>query len=398
MPHALTGHIKRKSTMRGLMPIFAARLVFAIHYFLILYTNSSFLGQFLPAESIGAIFTTGAAISVFAFLFISRILHKVGNFKLTVSLLAINFLVVLAMAFTTTAAIGIPLFVLLLIVQPLIYFNLDVFVESVTDNDVAATGSSRATLLTLGSIVAAVAPFVSAVFIDDTSSFTTTYILSALSLIPVAIIMFINFRHFSDPPYDEIDVLAAIRSFWLKRNIRLVFLAHFTLQLFFVFTVIYIPLYLTGTIGLSWTEFGITMFFAQLAYIITEYPAGYLADTYWGEKEMMAVGFGIIAVTLASFAFITSTSVVIWSFVMFITRLGAGLGEVTTEGYFFKKARSSDAQIISFFRLTGPLSMVVGTALVSLVLLYVPFNLVFIFGGFLMIPAMFFALNLKDTK
>jgi hypothetical protein len=79
-------------------------------------------------------------------------------------------------------------------------------------------------------------------------------------------------------------------------------------------------------------------------------------------------------------------------------RVGAALVEVTTESYFFKQTKSSDAQIISFFRTTRPLSYVAGAVVASLSLLYVPFNLLFVVFACLMIPAMFCVMLIQDTK
>ena len=41
------------------------------------------------------------------------------------------------------------------------------------------------------------------------------------------------------------------------------------------------------------------MFFAQMAYVIFEYPIGILADKYIGEKEMMGVGFFVLTISTA---------------------------------------------------------------------------------------------------
>lgn len=162
--------------------------------------------------------------------------------------------------------------------------------------------------------------------------------------------------------------------------------------------VVYTPLYLTSTIGLTWAEFGIIMFFAQLAYVILEYPIGFIADHYIGEKEMMAAGFLIIIISTSWMSFVTVASVMVWSVILFTTRVGAAFVEVTTESYFFKQTKSSDAQIISFFRLTRPLAYVLGAVVASLSLLYVPFHFIFIVFAILMVPAMFCAVLIEDSK
>jgi len=140
------------------------------------------------------------------------------------------------------------------------------------------------------------------------------------------------------------------------------------------------------------------MFFAQMAYVIFEYPIGILADKYIGEKEMMGVGFFVLTISTAWIAFVTIPSVALWALIMFTTRVGASLVEVTTESYFFKQTKSSDAQIISFFRITRPLAYVCGALLASLSLLYLPFNLLFVVLAILMIPALFLTLDIIDTK
>lgn len=400
MPRATHSvHLRNHAPKRHLIPIYIATLLLIFHTFIVAYINSSFLGQFISAAGVGTIYTLGSALSVLIFLFISRVLHKVGNFKLTIGLLLLNFLAVAGMAYADSLRVAVPLFLVHLISVPLIVFNIDVFMEEQIGNNETTTGSRRGLLLTLSSLIGAISPLVSSILIDQGSgSFTNAYVLSAATLIPILAILFFFFKDFSDPEYNEIDLFDAIRTFWEQTNIRFVFLAHFCLQMFFMFMVVYTPLYLTDNIGLSWAEFGVVMFFAQLAYVLFEYPIGVIADKYIGEKEMMGFGFLIIAVSTSWIAFMTVSSVLVWSLIMFITRVGASFVEVTTESYFFKQTKSSDAQIISFFRVTRPLAYVLGAMIASLTLLYLPFNLLFVVAAALMIPAMFFTLNIEDTK
>jgi predicted MFS family arabinose efflux permease len=271
--------------------------------------------------------------------------------------------------------------------------------EEQIGNNESTTGSKRGLLLALTSFIGALSPLASGLLVDDaTGSFTNAYLMSAATLVPVILLLIFYFKDFSDPKYSEINVFDAIRSFWVRQNIRNVFLCHFILQMFFMLMVVYTPLYLTDNIGLSWTEFGIIMFFAQLAYVIFEYPIGLIADKYIGEKEMMGFGFLILAISTSWMSFVVVSSVLAWTIIMFITRVGASFVEVTTESYFFKQTKSSDAQIISFFRVTRPLSYVVGALLASLALLYLPFNLLFVAAASLMVPALFLTLDLEDTK
>jgi MFS family permease len=399
MPRATHSVHLRGKPKRHLVPLYIATLLLIFHAFLVAYINSSFLRQFVDPTAVGTIYTVGSALSVLIFLFISRVLHTVGNFKLTFGLLLLNFVAISGMAFAESLRVAIPLFLLHLITLPMIFFNIDVFMEEQIGSSEESTGSKRGLLLTLASVIGAIAPLVSGILVNDsTGSFTYAYLMSAATVIPIMGILIIFFKDFSDPEYNEIDLFAAIAHFWKQRNIRFVFLAHFIQQMFFMFMVVYVPLYLTGTIGLSWAEFGLVMFFAQLAYVFLEYPIGVIADKYIGEKEMMGFGFLVIAIASSWIAFATESSVLVWAVILFTTRVGASFVEVTTESYFFKQTKSTDAQIISFFRITRPLSYVVGAMIASLTLLYLPFNLLFVVLAFMMIPAMFFTLGIEDSK
>jgi predicted MFS family arabinose efflux permease len=203
------------------------------------------------------------------------------------------------------------------------------------------------------------------------------------------------FKSFEDPEYSHLNVMSGIHCFWGLKDIRNVFCAHFLLQIFFTWMVIYTPLYLSKTLGFNWEEIGQIMFVALMAYVFLEYIIGIVADKWLGEKEMMAFGFVIMAVATSWFTFLTSPLITAWMLAMFMTRVGASFVETTTESYFFKHTDAHDSTLISFFRLT----IVVGSLLGSLTLYFLhDMSLLFVVLGFLMIPGLFFAMALKDTK
>lgn len=399
MPRAVSESEHGRMLKRRYVPLYVASLLLIFHTFVVAFINSSFLETFIGNEGVGTIYIITSALTVLIFLFISRVLHKVGNFKLTIGLLFLNALAVLLLANAETLRAVVPLMALHLITVPIIVFNLDVFLEEHIGNEESSTGSQRGLLLTLMSIVSASSPFISSYLVEyGGGSFEYAYLASALSLIPIIGILIFYFKDFQDPPYTDLRALEALRSFWVKKDIRAVLTVHFILQMFFMCMVVFSPLYLVQHVGLSWTQFGIIMFFAQLAYVICEYPIGVIADKYVGEKEMMALGLFIMAVSTAWISFVTVPSVLLWILILFITRVGASFVEVTTEVHFFKQTTSSDAQIISFFRVTRPLAYLAGALLASLTLLYLPFNLLFVVFAFLMIPAMFITFDIVDSK
>jgi Major Facilitator Superfamily len=381
------------------VPIYIASLLLMFHTYVVAYINSSFLEKFIGTDSVGTVYITTSALTILIFLFISHVLHKIGNFKLTLGLLIFDGIAVLSMAYAESLRVVVPLMALHLIIVPLIIFNLDVFMEEHIGNDEGVTGTRRGLLLALMALVSALGPFISSELIAKAGgAFTYPYIISALALVPILFILVYYFKDFQDPLYTDLKPLEAIRGFWIRKDIRAVFIVHFVLQIFFMCMVVFTPLYLIKYVGLSWAQFGMVMFFGQLAYVICEYPIGIIADKFIGEKEMMALGLMIMAISTAWISFVDVKNVLMWALVMFVTRIGASFVEVTTEVHFFKRTNSSDAQIISFFRVTRPLAYVAGAIIASLSLLYLPFNLLFVVIAFLMIPAMFVTLNIEDTK
>lgn len=398
-------HIRIRDRFRNIkiqkkyIPIYGASLLLVLHTFVVAYINSSFLGQYIDEASIGTIYTIGSALTVLIFLFVSRVLRRVGNYKMIMGMLFLDFIATLGMAMSETLRVAIPLFLVHITVLPLIVFNIDVFMEEKIGDHESQTGKTRGLLLALMSLIGAFAPLIGGLLVDDTTgSFKSAYVLSAIVLIPVMMILFRYFKYFEDPRYTEVKVLPSLRAFWVDRDIRFALLSHFTLQIFFFWMVVYAPLYLATQMHFSWEEIGLIIFVAQFAYVFLEYPIGLIADTYIGEKEMMAFGFVILAVASSWMAFLDGDSVIPWMVAMFIVRIGASLTEVTSESYFFKHTKGSDTNYISFFRITRPVAFVIGSLIGSLTLLYLTFNLSFVILGLLMIPGLFYTMALKDTK
>ena len=66
-----------------------------------------------------------------------------------------------------------------------------------------------------------------------------------------------------------------------------------------------------------------------------------------------------MAFSVALIPFITEKSLVLWSVILFISRIGASIVEVSTETYFFKHVKSTNAGYISLFRMTKNMSFLI---------------------------------------
>jgi predicted MFS family arabinose efflux permease len=273
--------------------------------------------------------------------------------------------------------------------------------ESLTGNCEKETGGRRGIFLTIMSLTIAVSALLSGYLIGDHDpEFTLAYLTAAVLLVPF---LAIASRSFTRSPWITVSNYHFANAFKRLRrdvNVRSVLAAHFILQLFFAWMVVYTPVYLSVHMGFDWEMIGQILFVGLMAYVFLEYIVGLIADNWFGEKEMMALGFLIIAVSTSWFVFLTPETLGLWMIAMFVTRVGASLVEATTESYFFKHTNGNDATLISFFRITRPLSMVVGSLLGMFTLWFVDnqMHLLFVILGLLMIPGFFFTMQLKDTR
>lgn len=390
-------HFRRDTPHNG--AIYTAVTLLAFHSFVLLYINSSFLEQFLDRTAVSTLYTLGAALTILVLLFVSPILKRVSNYRLMLTLIFVEFAVVLGMAFSDSLRTAVPLFILHVILIPVLYFNLDVYMEKIADSAGSKTGSQRGLFLGIMALAGGIGPFIAGQLVGSWGgSFTPVYLFSACLLVPLIYVTINYLRIFEQIGYTIPQTPTTPRSFWNSKDMRNVFFAHLFMRIFFTWMVIYTPLYLAEHAGFGWHEIGLIIFVAMMAYVLFEYPIGIIADRYIGEKEMMGIGFLVILIATVSMAYIPAGNLIAWIVLMFISRVGASLVEVTTEGYFFKKAHGAGTGAIGFFRILRPFSYVVGALIGSVVLLYVPFSMIFIVLGMLMLPGIYFASQLRDTK
>lgn len=391
-------HFSRK-TEHGLKTLYVALAIFSIHWSLVTYINSSFLDRFISPSEVNMLYVVASVLSLGLFFYMPLLLKTFGNYRLTMLFSIIELAALLGMALSESAASASFFFILHFSTAPLILFTIDIFVEAMIGTREQQTGSMRGLYLGLLSLSAAIAPLITGLLVyDDTSSFTLVYVASALFLTPFMGVIMLYFKEFKDDSYSLLHLHKMFYIFISERMTRNIFFVQLFLQLFFLWTILYIPLYLSREMNFTWEQIGYIIFAGLSAYVIFEYPVGIIADKYIGEKEMMAFGFCVIALSVSWFAFLPSESVLGWIIATFFTRMGASFVEAPSESYFFKHTQSTNADKISLFRMARPLSSIIGTLIGGIALFYMPFNFLFILIALLMIPGIFFTLLLIDTK
>ena len=372
--------------------------IFAFQTLLTAYIGSSYLEQFINPQFVGIIFALGAGGAMIITLLLPKILRIIGNVATILILMVMISLSLIIIGMAITPYITIGVFIFLMAIKPQIYLNIDIFLETLIGDDEGVTGSKRGIILTLMSIASFFSPIAMIHILGDGDNLANVYYVAAFISLILAAIILAKFRTFYDPPYKEIKIREVISSAFGDIDIRVVLYAQFLLQFFYTWAVIYIPLYLSTEMGMDWTTIGQIIAVGLFAFVVFQYPAGIIADKKYGEKEMMAIGFVLLALSMASISFIGEVGVIGWMVLIFISRIGASLVEITTESYFFKHVQQEDSNLISLFRLMRPLANLTGAIIGTITLLFLEFNLIFVILGCIMVTGIIATMKLHDTK
>lgn len=380
--------------MMRFVPIFIASFFLSMHWGILLYVNSSLLGNFFEPNIVSLLFLLGAIVNILLFLFAPRLIERFGKRPLlffSITLTAVSTLNLALAATQLAVAISFIIYVSLL---PIIFYCLDIFLEEFSID--IKTGEIRGVYLTFLNLGIIIGPLILA-YLAKEDGFKLVYLVATLLLVPPILLALFSFKS-RTPKWHGLHhhAFLPLHSWWRTKSVRRVTFARLVLESFFAFMVIYTPLYLHGVLGFEWSTLGVMFSIMLLPFILFQWPVGELADRFVGEKEFMILGFLFMGIALVFMPYLGATAV-LWTLVLFLSRVGASFVEVTTDSYFFKHVDARDTGLLSIFRLARPISMVLGAFVGALVLNLFSFEKIF----FVMAVIVFFGLKeslfLRDT-
>lgn len=375
--------------------IYLVTFLLSFHTFFVTYINSSFLGQYVGENKVGLLYALGSIINIFILLRINHILEKFGNYKTMIFMASLEILALAVMASSQNVIWIVLAFVVHQIMNSVLFLNLDEFLESTSDK--TKTGYLRGIFNTVISITAVVCPVIVGSILAQ-GNYSSVYIFSALFLLPLIFIVLKRFKKLKDNEYHKIHVSGGFQIISKDKNLRNIYLANLILHIFYSWMVIYVPIYLHSTLGFSWEQLGLMISIALLPFVLFEIPVGSLADKKMGEKEILITGFFIISLGLIAMTISTSADFVLWTAMLFFTRIGASFVEITTESYFFKHVNSKNQNILSIFRTTRPVGYILGPILGSILLFFVDQRFMFLSLAIIVLCGVRSAWVIKDTR
>ncbi|MGB8816095.1 MAG: MFS transporter [Minisyncoccia bacterium] len=376
--------------------LYITGFIFALRTAIPTYINSTFLLKFISEKNIGFIYVFGSVITLTLFLFLPKILKKIGNYKLAVFLSTINILGLFGLSFLTNPLFLLISFIISLTSTTIIGFCLDIFVERNTDD--RTTGKIRSFFLTSINLAWLFSPSIAGLIVGI-ADYSKIYLFSTILMLPVIILFITSLRKFQDAEYKSFSILETFKILLIDKNLFSITKLCFILNFFYSWMIIYIPIYLNTYIGFDWKEIGLMFSIMLLPFVFIEIPLGKLADTKFGEKEILSLGVLIIAVSVGIISFIDEKNFMLWALILLMTRIGASMTEIMSETYFFKKINSSDANILSIYRMMSPLAYIFGPIVASMLLYYsLDIKYLFIILGFIVLYGLKYSFRIEDTK
>ena len=380
---------------RLLNTLFLCNIFISFHYALVIYINSSYLLNYFNDTQVSALFIIGSIMDAIFLLNASRVLEKIGSYRFIFWAIIVEFLATVGLATLSSPLLVSLCFLIHLITISLILFNMDMFIQDIPQNR-SITGSIRATYLTTTNITIVLAPSLIALLLFK-NHYSYVYVAAVVFLIPMFFLVKL-LKNIKTPKVLHINIKQTLSEYIKNRDLYNVFVTQFLLQFFYAYMVVYTPIYLAKYVGFSWYEIGFMFTIMLLPFVFIEVPVGELADLKYGEKEFLTVGFIIMGLSTIFMSFITVKVFWIWAAALFITRIGASLVEISSESYFFKHMGADKTDVISFFRISRPVSFIVAPIVATLSLQFIPFQYIFIVIGSIMVLGTHYSLALNDTK
>jgi MFS family permease len=209
------------------------------------------------------------------------------------------------------------------------------------------------------------------------------------------LITFLNLKNLNDPKYDKVLAWQSFKNFFKNKNLTRAYKINFLLHFFYVWMVIYTPIYLYAHLGFSWKEIATMFTIMLLPFVLIQFPSGEYSDKI-GERKMLMFGFFIASIATLSLFFIKIHEVWIWALVLFSTRVGAAIIEVMSDVYFFKHITTQNDEFISIYRNTRPAAYVIAPLIAFIVFLFAPsFNFIFLILGTLMLYGIYLSSTIR---
>lgn len=361
---------------------------------LLVYVESSYFKSSIGSENVSLFYFIAYAVVLVGLLNMHKIIHVLGRSTAFFLFFFLQICSIALLIFFPPSYFGVFLLMAYIVVSYLTLVVLDIILESYSED--RKSGRIRGMHLMIINVGFLFGPYLSAQLLQA-YSYYGLFLVSMLINMFIFIVGLIGLRESNNRFVENLTVRDLMHKIFINKDLMRIYWISFVLEFFYALMVMYTPLYLLD-LGFDWGRIGIIFTFMLLPFVLFGYPAGIIADKKMGEKEMLIVGIGIMAISTASIFFISSKSLLLWAGILFVTRIGAALIETLRDSYFYKKIDARDMDVISFFRTSRSAAYLVATSFSALILFFLSVKAVFLFVALVVFAALYPAFKLVDNK
>jgi len=377
--------------------MYVLSFLFTLHIALSAYVNSTFLAEIISETYVGILFTLSSLATLFLLSKSANILKYFGNRRLTLWLLLANMLSLVVMITSRNLYLIGSAFVIFTSTNIQILMCIDIFIEHFGNKK--TVGKTRGLYLTIINLAWMASPLIASFLITkESGGYKSIYILAFIATIIMAIGLFFSIKTFKDKTYKKTPFLETYRFLKTNHHMLAITIINFILQFFFAWMVVYTPIYLHNHIGLGWMQIGIIFTIMLSPFVLFGLPIGILIDKYHVKKRtLLYIGFIIISISTFLIAGITTKNVLLWAFVLFMTRTGASIIETTSEIYFFTHIKEEEAYLLSVFRDMMPVAYIIAPLISTIIFIFLPFNYLYLILGVILLSGLYYIPHLKHN-
>ncbi|HRY82986.1 MAG TPA: MFS transporter [Candidatus Moranbacteria bacterium] len=368
--------------------------LFGFSQAILAYVIADYFKEAFGSTNVSVFYFISYAIALIGILNMHKIIKKLGKATAMFLFLFLQVCSVTFLVFSSPSIIGVILLMSYIIASYLAWVMLDVIVEDYSEDK--KSGRIRGMHLTILNAGFVIGPFISTQVLEK-FGFNGLFFVAMIISMFMFVVAILGLRNDNQRFGQNLTIRDLMKKIFVNKDVMKIYAVSLALEFFFALMVVYTSLYLLE-LGMSWSKIGIIFTIMLVPFVILGYPVGLLADKKLGEKEMIIFGLVIMAISSASIFFITSTSIWVWSLILFATRIGATIIETLRDSYFYKKIDGRDVDIISFFRTTPSIAYILATTISAVILIFFPLKSVFLLVALAAFLAIFAAVRLVDNK
>lgn len=373
---------------KDLWRIYLSGFFLALHYATVVYVNSSLLTKFFLDSTINTLYIVGSILGLILLSLAPFLVKKYNRNLVFAFFISLEIFAVFGLGKLNTALFVAYLFLMHQAAEFVLAFCLDLNLEEQTGVE-STTGRKRGAYITIQNIAWVLSPFIVSLLITA-SDYSRVYFLSSLSLLPLLILAFFYKSKTKKSTSDQSNLIKTVKFLAKHKDHAKIIGSQFILNFFYSWMVIYMPLLLSKEMGFEWKEMGLLFTIMLLPFLLFELPAGIIGDKKTGEKEIMIFGFLTMFFSTLLIPNLNLPIFWLWALVLFVTRIGASLVEISTESYFFKHVKVGDGSLISIFRMMRPFSFIIAPLLAIPVVSFFSYSISFYFLSFFTLLGLLF--------